>query len=353
MMRTLEPQGLGDGILHFIIIFANLFNFWIGDTVWSAKYKDHGMYHYCLQFVQLFLIIGASSCVEDVYKLEHGSGRRNWWWFIAFCFGGIAVWAGQYAQLALYAADANTWKEASFVMVSWIGELVMLAAAWVCASYPEEDGMQSAMLTLLFVTPWIYPLRAMAARLASSPEMLARAHEFRTPINVNSLVHRFNEFQMLMLGETVLQLVISDWPPAPPGVPTNAGDMTNLTEDDQRFMASTLFGLIIVLSMLHSHVHTYPDSPDNHAAKKGTICFYLFLAFFMLKAAFVLLTGVGVKPPPPPSSPRSSGCTSPSPSSSSSSSSCRSKRCTTAGRTLRPSSRCSRRCSLAPPPCAS
>jgi hypothetical protein len=65
--------------------------------------------------------------------------------------------------------------------------------------------MQSAMLTLLFVTPWIYPLRAMAARLASSPEMLARAHEFRTPINVNSLVHRFNEFQMLMLGETVLR----------------------------------------------------------------------------------------------------------------------------------------------------
>jgi hypothetical protein len=120
MMRTLEPQGLGDGILHFIIIFANLFNvyhrstrtaydgprplhirrptrphakqpnrrraetrvrcasrcvkFWIGDTVWSAKYKDHGMYHYCLQFVQLFLIIGASSCVEDVYKLVPEEG---------------------------------------------------------------------------------------------------------------------------------------------------------------------------------------------------------------------------------------------------------------------------------------
>ena len=50
-------------------------------------------------------------------------------------------------------------------------------------------------------------------RLALIPGAWLPRRVTRIPFNVEFCVHRFNEFMMLMVGETVLQVII---PPSPP-----------------------------------------------------------------------------------------------------------------------------------------
>ena len=54
--------------------------------------------------------------------------------------------------------------------------------------------------------PFYWPVRVVFKAVAMSPTLRAADKDFTTPVNVPFFVHRSNEFIMLMLGETVLQV---------------------------------------------------------------------------------------------------------------------------------------------------
>ena len=90
----------------------------------------------------------------------------------------------------------------------------------------------------------------------------------------------------------VAQLVIAAWP-----VENKEHLLTNLPHDvntivqasaghvrQTAFIGTMLCGLAIALSMLHSHVSTYPSTPERHAAGRGDIHLTFFLCAVIMKA---------------------------------------------------------------------
>lgn len=113
------------------------------------------------------------------------------------------------------------------------------------------------------------------------------------PHNIGFAIHRFNEFMMLMLGETLLQLVIAE------------------VKEGSRLVYYLLTGggFVICACMMYSFHITEPHHMEEHvlmrasqarpgsaARRYWTLAGILYMGILMsLKSVFVLLTGVGIK----------------------------------------------------------
>jgi len=292
-----ECVGLGDGLLHVVVFFVTLFFHWILDAWWDAKYESAGFISTRLmEFINLFAIISAASCITDVQELR--SNPRNWWYFCLMNVVAILIWMIRYLQIALFARAVNARREASSLLLTCGGCLALMTGAWACASYPDLENTYDIMIALLVCTFFYWPLRFMFREQVQPASLLERYKEVSTPLNVELLVHRVNEFMMLMLGETVLQLVIAAWPEVDKDQEPNrwAEFWVNTNRDtNSAYQATMGGGLLMALCMMHSHSNTYPEKPENHAGRRGATTFYFFLIFVMFKAMFVMMVGIGVK----------------------------------------------------------
>jgi len=100
----------------------------------------------------------------------------------------------------------------------------------------------------------------------------------RVPVNVDFVIHRYNEFMMLMLGETVLQLVIADVP-------------IDLFEH----YASVIAGFVIVVTINHSYQMSEPHHADGHAMRRHALAGITQGFLMVYRAAATLLVGVAIK----------------------------------------------------------
>ena len=98
------------------------------------------------------------------------------------------------------------------------------------------------------------------------------------PLNISYAIHRYSEFMMLMLGETVLQAIISPQP------------------DHRRdFIVVQIAGFVLTLCMLYSYNITEPHEAKDHASKRDSMAGVVYNTLFDFKAFSVLLVGIAVK----------------------------------------------------------
>lgn len=100
------------------------------------------------------------------------------------------------------------------------------------------------------------------------------------PVNVEFTIHRINEFMMLMLGETVLQLVIAPTEDVRP----NVFDYTTLGA-----------GFVICVCMMYTFNVTEPHDANHHVFRRSAIASILYKYLFTVKAWSVLMVGIGIK----------------------------------------------------------
>jgi hypothetical protein len=116
--------------------------------------------------------------------------------------------------------DQPSRRYAAAMLVDESGVLACWAAAYLIGSRTSTPADDPALLrsvdvgvALLLILGAVWPeLRAYwrVKRMALFPGAWLPAQLTRVPFNVEFTIHRFAEFMMLMVGETVLQLVLAE-----------------------------------------------------------------------------------------------------------------------------------------------
>lgn len=107
-----------------------------------------------------------------------------------------------------------------------------------------------------------------------------RHKECVVPINVDFTIHRNGEWNMLMLGESILSLLIVDVP-----------------SEDKQYYATFYSGLLTVILLQYLHFRSQPGHADGHALRRnkdagvGWTCFHMIYsaALIAVGAAFTLM----------------------------------------------------------------
>jgi len=175
------------------------------------------------------------------------------------------------------------------------GSLLYLGAALV-ANHPDFE-MLGAHTHPTYI-PMIMLLAANTPLFLEYALCLVPSFRPALPSNVGFTLHRCTELFMVLLGESVLQLIVSQ-------MPTAGADMLPAEEErlQARFEAMQAAGFGITLTVMHSY--TVPEPPaEQHILTKGqgteakpefAAAASFWLIAFTVKSLNVWLVGIGIK----------------------------------------------------------
>jgi hypothetical protein len=103
------------------------------------------------------------------------------------------------------------------------------------------------------------------------------AHRRTVPINVDFSIHRYGEWVMLMLGESVLSLLVVD--------------IAHTT----RYYLSFLGGIVSIIMGQYLHFQSAPSDPDQHAIRRSVGSSFLFYWIFQVFSLAMIILGVSYK----------------------------------------------------------
>jgi len=292
--------GLPVGLLHVMAFGCPIIFAWLKDTIFRSRFHARSLSARGLEcFCYLLMIIGAS-CEEDVTVLQSDG---TFWYVFGMCMLTIDLtWLLRYGIIFFQHGEEcarSTAKEQILILIP--GSLLYLTAMMMALFPDAADDILGKVVPTLFgfmhVTShthiWYIPILFIVG--ANLPLMIevflfgCTAYKPALPINVHFVLHRATEVFMVLLGESVLQLITSQAPEQPPG--------TSEEEElaaEEKFAAVQIMGFVITLTIMHSFVITEPE-PEYHVLNRGGVKSKLWLLLFITKALAVWLVGIGIK----------------------------------------------------------
>ena len=164
--------------------------------------------------------------------------------------------------------------------ISHVACLALNTGAVVVVALPGASRAESDLALLLMVLGNWWFIARMTVRIHVNSALRKRGHSMwpmarRTvPVNVEYVIHRFSEFMMLMLGETILQAVIAD--------------RSEIIEKESRgygiYLATQAAGFVLTLCMLYSYHITEPHESEDHGMKRSGAAGVMYMILFDFKA---------------------------------------------------------------------
>lgn len=148
--------GLGDGILHMFAYFVPLYHQWMTHLAFFAKYSVTGLVDCFLEFCILALVIVAAVCIESVQVSRENPAYL--WFFSLLNLCCLMVWLIRYLINATTGTTKRLRRESCTLLLWNIVGALLLVAAMICASYPDNDDTYEATLALLILLGAVYPL---------------------------------------------------------------------------------------------------------------------------------------------------------------------------------------------------
>jgi hypothetical protein len=97
------------------------------------------------------------------------------------------------------------------------------------------------------------------------------------PINVDFAIHRYGEWIMLMLGESVLSLLVVDM------------------VDSAGYYGSLFGGIMSIILLQYLHFSSAPSDPDQHAIRRSVVSSFVFYWLFEAYSLALIVLGVSYK----------------------------------------------------------
>jgi len=289
-----ECLGLGVGLLHVVAFGLPIIGAWLKETTYRARFEEHALFGRFLECGCYLLMIIGASCEEDVTVLQ---ADGTFWETFTLCMLVIDLsWVMRYGVIFFHEEPCAR-KTAMQRIVLLLPGLLCYFLAFFLASYPVYSdlllgsaGLGSAGTSIHI---WYIPTLLVAG--ANTPlfiEFFGYAlcsYTPAMPINVHFVLHRCTEVFMVLLGESVLQLITSQSPEPPPG---SSHEDEILAEE--KFATLQMVGFVITLTIMHSFVTSEPEA-EHHVLNRGGPAGQLWLILFLAKAVAVWLVGIGIK----------------------------------------------------------
>ena len=213
------------GMVWTVAIFATMLRLWLSDLGHRARFATTDRVHKLLDIAGYMLVLLTASNVKayhhkELRKMDDGSTNTRFALFYVFLSTAVALWLLRYLEIAVFSHDQASRRYAASIFVDETGVLVCWTLAYLVGSRTSTPSDDAVLLrsvdvgvALLLLLGAIWPeLRAYwrVKRMALFPGDWLPAQLTRVPFNVEFAIHRFAEFMMLMVGETVLQLVLAE-----------------------------------------------------------------------------------------------------------------------------------------------
>lgn len=101
--------------------------------------------------------------------------------------------------------------------------------------------------------------------------------KYTVPMHINFALHRYGEWTMLLLGESVLSLLIVD------------------LGDGQQYYQIFFSGIVTVILLEYLHFRSQPHEPDDHALRTSRLGAFAFFYFFQFYSVSLIVLGASYK----------------------------------------------------------
>jgi hypothetical protein len=101
--------------------------------------------------------------------------------------------------------------------------------------------------------------------------------KFMVPMNINYSIHRYGEWTMLMLGETVLSLLIVD------------------LSEGYDYYVTFFSGVISIVLLEYLHFRSQPHDPNEHAMRRNKNAGFAFIILMHTYSAALIILGASYK----------------------------------------------------------
>ena len=310
LMRSVSAEG----VLWFYVMFSSLSTTWYYKLAYDCRLVTDDLAHKIVDVVEAMVVAAASlhigSSVSDMKDLSTGHAmgfsaavalhralHAFRWWEVAkvaetheSAAMGHKLTRWRLVEMLIYAAAAVCSSESNR---TWLGDsgAIYALACWCLASQRRlVFVMWSAVRGCSRWTPcaasteYCARFTVHADSTAATPVIdiaLPKKQRLRTviPMHCGYSLHRFGEWSMLMIGESVLSLIA--------GVP-----LDNTSFD---FYLSFFCGFAEAASLQFIHFATQPSEPEAHAIKRSASGGILWVQLLWIQSAAFVSFGVSLK----------------------------------------------------------
>lgn len=307
LMSSLTPELWGRGLLYFIGLFGSLYNMFDNKLLYDARYTDRDYVHRVAAIVECLFPAAAvmmisSSLTIMPYHMDE---------FSLFVLLDAVAHVLMYVELYCYGkgdTEAIRNQSKAIILYRYLPMIAFSAAAFAVGLKIHKDHEKDSYtykgdsnehrylassstdetssglsysyndlpITLLFIYYVLNIIISTIRRGYILPKSNFR--KFDVPANIDFMIHRYGEFTMLMLGESILSLLIVD---AVPG--------------SSDYWLIFWFGLVTVCLIQSIKFGSEPDHADDHSLWHGMAKGYYYNVLIQFFSFALIAFGITFK----------------------------------------------------------
>jgi low temperature requirement protein LtrA len=276
--KMLKADMTWSGLGACSAMFLALMQAWYNKVSYCARLDNVDLLHKLVDYVESVLVAAAAVRIPETPSGLLAGNNARWFSICMLClrFLTLCLWAEvgcasarprgtpEMLSTARWQVTAATLGALCFAyaLVFAPNDPVPSCVAWVLSVLLERGCMQ------LLVLRKVRPLGEVQAYM---------------PYHGNYYLHRFGEWTMLMLGESVLSLLVVRYD-------ARAAGVTEL-----EYSVAFVCAFTTALSLQFIHYTTQPVHPDHHALAHGPVRAMWWANFMFLYSLALLVVGVGAK----------------------------------------------------------
>ncbi len=286
------------GLVYFLGCFGPVCQLWEDKTIYESRFSvvEDSIFHRLFEVVHLVFVATAVLHIRPYDKLSNPYDDDD---MFAFCLGvtlGNLMTILRYIELLLWPSSTSTAKsQAKFTLITRIPPFCSFLAAsvvsglkfyspkgqgggrFLAASTASGDQVYHIPIILCLVGYFLHFLctYALVAWSYTQPGNILR--DKFVPINVDFIIHRYGEWIMLMLGESILSILIVD------------------TSNVSKYYFSFYTAVLSVVLLQYFHFRSQPHHAEDHAMRRSRRAGVTWAILMNWYSAGLIIIGVSYK----------------------------------------------------------
>ena len=280
LSTIIKADPTAKGLFYFLALFGPVFStFWVTKMSYDSRFEmPNDIVHRILEVLQLCALATSVIHIRPVEYMSHGADNSEIFLYcLGLCIGNFInllyqceirfVWV--VGQVAAKRSAGRDMKYLAWTFLLHTSALVYSANAGRAGV--EYHGPLIILLVEWLTRPWV-----MLAVLSTVVDLKT----FSVPMNIDFTIHRYGEWTMLMLGESILSLLI-------------VNDVSS--EMEKEFYFTFYLGILSVTLLQFLYFKSQPHDADHHAMRRSRLSGILFSTVIQFYSASLILVGVSYK----------------------------------------------------------
>mmetsp|Transcript_7369 Transcript_7369/g.10818 ORF Transcript_7369/g.10818 Transcript_7369/m.10818 type:complete len:433 (+) Transcript_7369:52-1350(+) len=272
-----------EGLLYFASCYFPSVFIWNEKVGYDARFApDDNLFHRGLELLHLVILGTVVSHIREVSLMKMTSENATTMIFAGALFVECWVHVKKYFDVVHNVDGGNEAKinarddayRKMFVSVFYC--IAFALAGWDFFGHHNLEGNNLPIIFCLIGSSSEHAVALMEA-FVIIPARKVDHHEVRVPLNLEFTLHRFAEWVMLMLGESILSLLVVD--------------ITGTVA----YYATLFWGIVSVTMLQYLYYRSNPHEPEEHALRRSVVGGFGFFYSIIFYSASLILVGVCYK----------------------------------------------------------